>query len=165
MTTKRALYGCAANHEFVVQLDASDQILDGIRCRHDKCRAKANYSRVLYEPPNGWNDEPEADAPYVFVKGRDYALNDKFKVMPQGRHYGVSDAAHEAAHRRRGEEFAKQARAFKRSRSRRSENQPEFLGSMPAELMHQISMQEGDPSAVTKDPVGFLKKTGRYVGS
>jgi len=165
VTTKRALYGCTANHEFVVQLDASDQVLDGIRCKRDGCKASANYSRVLYEPPGGWNDEPEAPAPYVFVRGREYNLNDQFKVDPQGRHYGISDAAHNAAHRRRDETFAKESRAFRRSRSKKSENQPEFLGSMPAELVHQISMQEKDPSAVMKDPVGFLKKTGRYVGN
>lgn len=165
MTSKRAFFGCVAGHEFVVQLDTGATIVDGGRCREPGCRARATYSRVVYEPAGGWNDgADDSAAPYAFVKGRDYQFDKQFEVMPQGRHYGVPDHVHEAAHRRRDAMFATESRRFRRGHSAKKASAPQYLGSIPAEVVHQIGMQERDPAAVTKDPIGFLKRTGRYVG-
>jgi hypothetical protein len=164
VTSKRALYSCTAGHEFVVQFETGVALQDGIKCGAAGCRARAKYGRVQYEPLGGWDDAPESATPYFFVKGRPYEIRGENRVMPQGRHFGVSDAAHAAKHRERQRRFANEHHAFRRGHSKKKADQPVYLGTMSGEMVRSIGIQEGDPSAVLKNPVDFLRKTGRLVG-
>lgn len=94
-------------------------------------------------------------APYRFDKSKN--------VMSNGRGFGLSDQEHHNRYRRKFDGMKKAAAAARRSGSK-SKTGVEWLGSMPGEMADSIGCHEGDPEAVTKDPVTFLKKTGLYTG-
>lgn len=159
MNLRRVHYRCnRGGHESFVDMPSDAPPRD----RRCSCGARATWFRI---EPAPLDDEPANEAPYAFVKGRPYEFDRQFEVQPQGRHYGVSDEAHNEAHRRRDQQFADEHHRFRRGHSKRKTENVQFLGSMPAEMVHQIGMQERDPAAVTKDPVAFLRKTGRLASS
>lgn len=157
---KRASYRCSAGHEWLVEHDASDTLVD-LKCQ---CGADGKYVSIAYEPKTGWSDPVPCDAPYAFVKGRAYEFKKQYEVMPQGYHYGVPDHVHNEKYRRRFEGMARESRRFRGGHSKLKTETPQYLGGMSAEMVHSIGLQERDPEAVSKDPIEFLKKTGNYVG-
>lgn len=154
---KRVHYRCAAYHEFAVDME-SDARPDDVQCG---CGVAATWTRIQTVVEDPVHD----DAPYAFVKGRPYEFDKSRQVMPQGRHFGVSDEAHNAKYRHYFTEHANAAHAFRRGHSKLKAETPEYLGGMSGEMFRSVGLQERDSEAVAKDPVTWLKKTGNYVGS
>ena len=160
MATNRVFYRCPAFHETVAER-SSDTQGDDIAC---ECGLQAKWFRILVEPSGGWPSEESNAAPYAFVKGRAYEFQKEHAVMPQGRHFGVSDEQHNSKYERQFTEMKNEAKKFRGGHSKQKTEAPQYLGSMSGEMVRSIGLQEGNPEAVNADPVTFLKKTGRYVG-
>lgn len=99
----------------------------------------------------------------TFVKFAEYKFDKAKNVMSNGRTFGVSDQEHHEKYRRRFAAMRKMADSVKRSPSKRKTG-VQWLGGMPGEMADSIGCHEGDPEAVSKDPVTYLKKTGLYAG-
>lgn len=97
--------------------------------------------------------------PQAFVKDREYTFDPSARVINYGRYAGRSVEQQHRMYQRQIQEMHNLKRQAKGSKKG-----IEWLGTMPGEMASTIGLQEGDPEAVAKDPVKFLKKTGLYAG-
>ena len=102
--------------------------------------------------------------PECFVRFREYQFDKAKNVGSSGRIYGRSDAEQHEHYKQAFDRQRSQAKAERRGFSK-AKGQCEWIGGMPGEMVDSIGEHEGDPEAVIKDPVTFLKKTGLYAGS
>lgn len=99
--------------------------------------------------------------PESYVANREYTFDKGNCVQGFGKDYGRTD---QQQHRHYESYFA-DIRSRKRKLTAGQKKQGlEWVGGMPGEMVDSIGMHEGDPEAVLKDPVTFLKKTGLYDG-
>lgn len=99
----------------------------------------------------------------VFVANSDYQFTDKSKtVVNFGKQFGRSVKQQHKHY----QDYIADMKSTKKAlaSSKMKHTGMEWLGTMPGEMVDTIGMHEGDPEAVAKDPVTFLKKTGLYEG-
>ncbi len=112
-------------------------------------------------------EAPQVIVPsYAYVKDRPYEFDPKWVVGNNGKLAGRSAEQQHEGYRRHFDAIKTNIKRMNRSGSKRSKDAGgfQYLGGMPGEMADSIGQQEGDKEAVAKDPVGFLKKTGLYVG-
>ncbi len=104
--------------------------------------------------------------PESWVKNRPYEFRKDKIVGNNGKLAGRTAQQQHEGYRRHFDGIATKVKRLNRSGGRRSKDAGgfQYLGGMPGEMADSIGQQEGDKEAVAKDPVGFLKKTGLYVG-
>ena len=96
-----------------------------------------------------------------FVRNRPYEFNKPNKtVVNFGEKYGRSIDQQIDLYRG----YISDMQSMVRSRGASKKPDIEWLGTMPGEMVDTIGLHEGDPEAVAKDPVNFLKRTGLYQG-
>lgn len=99
--------------------------------------------------------------PESFVANREYVFDKRKNVRNFGYKYGRTDQQQHEHYRQYFDEIKKRKRE---TRSSKKGLEMEWVGGMPGEMVDSIGQHEGDPEAVLKDPVKFLKKTGLYDG-
>ena len=97
----------------------------------------------------------------VVVKNTEYQFRKDRIVRSFGHGYGRSVRQQHDGYVRYFEDLKKRKREVK---AQKKTNAMEWIGGMPGEMVDSIGLHEGDPEAVLKDPVTFLKKTGTYAG-
>ncbi len=99
--------------------------------------------------------------PEGFVTDREYIFDKGNCVQGFGKDYGRTD---QQQHKHYQEYFGDIKRRKRKLSASQRKNGLEWVGGMPGEMVDSIGLHEGDPEAVLKDPVKFLKKTGLYDG-
>ena len=97
-----------------------------------------------------------------YVKDSEYVFDPAARVVNFGKDYGRS-VEQQHQHYKDYIKDIKDRKEALRSSGKKHRGL-EWIGTMPGEMADTIGMQEGDPEAVSKDPVTFLKKTGLYEG-
>jgi len=130
-------------------------------CREEKVFSMADMPNSITCSCSGEAVRVIDSAPNSFVANREYTFDKGNCVQGFGNKYGRTDAQQ---HKHYQEYFGDiKKRKSKLTPSQRNQGM-EWVGGMPGEMVDSIGLHEGDPEAVAKDPVTFLKKTGLYDG-
>lgn len=136
---------CAAVQEVVCRMDERPSVL---RC--PSCGSEAR--QVILSVPES------------FVRFRPYEFNKRTNVQSWGRTQGRTDEKQHDEYRKAFELQRTLVKQRRRTPKIRSDEEFEYLGGMPGEMVESINNAEGK-EAVQKDPVTFLKKNDLYMGS
>jgi len=115
-----------------------------------RCRCGSDAVRVIGSLPD------------LFVANREYVFDKRNCVVNFGKDYGRGVRRQHKHYQDYIEGMKKHKRAIAGSKLKKTGM--EWLGTMPGEMVDSIGLHEGDPEAVAKDPVKFLKKTNLYQG-
>lgn len=95
-----------------------------------------------------------------FVRHRPYEFRSDKTVVNFGKKYGRSLQQQEKLY----QGYVQDMKNMVRSRGTSKKADIQWLGTMPGEMVDSIGLHEGDPEAVAKNPVDFLKRTELYQG-
>lgn len=96
----------------------------------------------------------------AFVRFRPFEFRADKTVVNFGKNYGRSLQKQEALY----QGYIQDMKNLVRSQGASKKPDIQWLGTMPGEMMDSIGLHEGDPEAVAKAPVDYLKRTGLYEG-
>jgi len=96
--------------------------------------------------------------PESYVANREYTFDKGNCVQGFGKDYGRTDQQQHEHYKKYFGDIKRRKRGLSASQKKQG---LEWVGGMPGEMVDSIGLHEGDPEAVLKDPVTFLKKTGR----
>lgn len=102
--------------------------------------------------------------PEVMVKGVPYKFDPKKNVDNFGKSFGRTNEQQHEGYRQAFDMQRKLVHERKRSLSKKSDDDPVYLGGMPVEMVLSIGQKEGDPEIAFKDPEYFLKTNNLHMG-
>lgn len=105
-------------------------------------------------------------APAAIVRGTPMEITARGAVPVDSRFepHGRSAEQVERAHRKFVKAKAKLANQRKRARGASKSTGFRHLGAVPVHQLLAHQRQTGDKHVMTRDPIGFLKRTGNYFG-
>lgn len=136
-------------------------------CGHQhehSCPMAARPTSLICPECGGNSSQVFLSVPESFTKFREYRFDKAKNVRSYGASFGRSDSQQHEHYRNVMDLQRKLVGQERRSLKREKEGGIEFLGAMPGEMVDSIGQTEGDPEAVARDPVGFMKRTGTYMG-
>ncbi len=152
---RTGFYECSCGQKAAIEVE--DRDLPDMHC---PCGRTVGYKHVVYGKVEAAAPD---NAPYCFVKGRDFVYDRSRNIPNIGRFHRSDDAQHRI-HKDRWNRAATAAKQRRRDRRRKGDEDWQHVAKVPLEMHESIVENLKDKEAFQKDPETLLKKAGVWFG-